>query len=141
MLVHCIIWLVIGSAIYLNAILFCQKHNKWGVVFHNSGHGLALGHVKDMRGLEKVHAFLFVWLDSLNPVNLLSDIKGRVYLGWTSAKLHSDASEPQTRGPSVSSQALFLWATAPANYRRRPKFEIMKYHRYIYQEVNHSFMM
>ena len=30
MLVHCIFWLVIGSAIYLNAVLFCQKHNKWG---------------------------------------------------------------------------------------------------------------
>ena len=30
MLVHCIIWLVKGSAINLNAVLFCQKHNKWG---------------------------------------------------------------------------------------------------------------
>ena len=60
MLVHCIIRLVIGSAIHLNAILFCQKQYKWGVAFHNSGHRLALGHVKDMRCLEKVHAFLFV---------------------------------------------------------------------------------
>ena len=31
-----------------------------GVEFYNSGHRLALGHVKDMRCLEKVHAFLFV---------------------------------------------------------------------------------
>ena len=31
-----------------------------GVAFHNSGHRLALGHVKDTRYLEKVHAFLFV---------------------------------------------------------------------------------
>ena len=30
-----------------------------GVAFHNSGHRLALGHVNDMRCLEKVHAFLF----------------------------------------------------------------------------------
>ena len=40
-----------------------------------------------MRCLVKVHAFLFVWFDSLHPINNLSDIKGRVYLGWTSAKL------------------------------------------------------
>ena len=58
-----------------------------GVAFHNSGHRLALGHVNDMRCLEKVHAFLFIWFDSLHPINNLSDIKGRVYLGWTSAKL------------------------------------------------------
>ena len=31
-----------------------------GVAFHNYGHRLALGHVNDMRCLEKVHAFLFV---------------------------------------------------------------------------------
>ena len=35
----------------------------------------------------------------------------------------------------VSSVSLSL-----SNYRR-PQFEIMKYHRYIYQDVNHSFMM
>ena len=45
---------------YLNAVLFCPKHNKLGVAFHNSGHRLALGHVNDMRCLEKAHAFLFV---------------------------------------------------------------------------------
>ena len=48
---------------------------------------------------------------------------GRVFLGWTSTKLarinvscsrtqHSDAGEARTRGPSVSSQALYHWATA-----------------------------
>ena len=31
-----------------------------GEAFHNSGHRLALGHVNDMRCLEKVPAFLFV---------------------------------------------------------------------------------
>ena len=31
-----------------------------GVEFYNSGHRLGLGHVNDMRCLEKVHAFLFV---------------------------------------------------------------------------------
>ena len=51
--------MVIGSAIYLNAVLFSQKHNKWegGVAFHNSGHRLALGHVNDMRCMEKYMIF------------------------------------------------------------------------------------
>ena len=31
--------------------------NGGGVEFYNSGHRLALGHVNDMRYLEKVHAF------------------------------------------------------------------------------------
>ena len=30
---------------------------------------------------------LFVWFDSLRPINNLSFIKGRVFLGWTSTKL------------------------------------------------------
>ena len=64
---------------------------------------------------------LFVWFDSLRPINNLSGIKGRVFLGRTSTKLglmfllkdqHSDAGETQTRGPSVSRQALYHWATA-----------------------------
>ena len=29
----------------------------------------------------------FVWFDSLRPINNLSVIKGRVFLGWTSTKL------------------------------------------------------
>ena len=29
----------------------------------------------------------FVWFDSLRPINNLSIIKGRVFLGWTSTKL------------------------------------------------------
>ena len=32
-------------------------------------------------------ACLFVWFDSLRPINNLSVIKGRVFLGWTSTKL------------------------------------------------------
>ena len=31
--------------------------------------------------------FCFVWFDSLHPINNLSIIKGRVFLGWTSTKL------------------------------------------------------
>ena len=31
--------------------------------------------------------FLFVWFDSLCPINNISAIKGRVFLGWTSSKL------------------------------------------------------
>ena len=30
---------------------------------------------------------LFVWIDSLRPINNISVIKGRVFLGWTSTKL------------------------------------------------------
>ena len=30
---------------------------------------------------------LFVWFDSLRPINNVSVIKGRVFLGWTSTKL------------------------------------------------------
>ena len=53
------------------------------------------------------------------PVNNLSVTLGRVFLGWTSTKLglmclaqqRSDAGEAWTRGPSVSSQALYHWAT------------------------------
>ena len=58
-----------------------------GVAFHNSGHRFALGHVNDMRCLEKFHAFLFVRFDSLHPINNFSDIKGWVFLGCTNAKV------------------------------------------------------
>ena len=66
---------------------FAENTINGGIAFNNSGHRYAFGHVNNMRWLEKVHAFLFVWFDSLHPINNLSDIKGRVYLGWTSAKL------------------------------------------------------
>ena len=65
---------------------------------------------------------LFVWFDSLRPINNLSVIKGRVFLGWTSTKLglmflFKDTMQwrqwGSNRGPSVSSQALYHWATAP----------------------------
>ena len=59
---------------------------------------------------------LFVWFDTLRPLNNLSVKQRRVFLGWTSTKLgkmflaqgpqRSDAGEARTRGPSVSSQAL-----------------------------------
>ena len=38
---------------------------------------------KTLKGL----VVLFVWFDSLRPINNLSVIKGRVFLGWTSTKL------------------------------------------------------
>ena len=36
---------------------FAKNTINGGVEFYNSGHRLALGHVNDMRYLEKVHAF------------------------------------------------------------------------------------
>ena len=50
---------------YLNATCFILPKTQLmggggGVAFHNSGYRLALGHVNDMRCLEKVHAFLLV---------------------------------------------------------------------------------
>ena len=33
------------------------------------------------------HDCLFAWFDSLRPINNISVIKGRVFLGWTSTKL------------------------------------------------------
>ena len=64
---------------------------------------------------------LFVWFNSLRPINNLSVQQGWVFLGWTSTKLGwmclaqgpqcSDAGEAQTRGSSVSSQALYHWFT------------------------------
>ena len=67
---------------------------------------------------------MFVWFDSLRPINNLSVIKGRSFLGWTNTKLglmfllkdttqwHRWGSNPR---PFVSSQALYHWATALPN--------------------------
>ena len=70
----------------------------------------------------KTRFCLFVWFDSLRPINNLSIKQGRVFLGWTSTKLgwmclaqgpqRTDAGEARNRGFSVSSQALYQWATA-----------------------------
>ena len=46
-------------------------------------------------------SILFVWFDSLRPINNLSVIQC------------SDAGEARTCGPLVSSQALYYWATTP----------------------------
>ena len=59
---------------------------------------------------------LFAWFDSLRPINYLLAIKGRVFLDRTSTKLGlmflpKDRTQWR-RGPSVSSQALYHWATA-----------------------------
>ena len=37
--------------------------------------------------LQNVKQMVFVWFDSLRPINNLSVKKGRVFLGWTSTKL------------------------------------------------------
>ena len=88
MLVHCIIWLVIGSAIYLNAVLFCQKHNKWvGVTVSQFWTLIGFWSCEWYEVSGKTTCFLFVWFDFLHPINNISDIKWRVYPGWTSAKL------------------------------------------------------
>ena len=79
---------------------------------------------------------LFVWFDSLRPINNLSVKQGRVFLGWTSTKLgqmclaqgpqRSDACEARTCGPSVSSQALYHWATVlPIKARVRDSQEVV----------------
>ena len=66
--------------------------------------------------------YIRIWFDSLRPINNLSVKQGRGFLGWTSTNLgymclvqgpqRSDTGEARTRGPSVSSQALYHWATA-----------------------------
>ena len=64
---------------------------------------------------------MFVWFDSLRPINDLSVIKGWVFLGWTSTKLGlmfflKDTTQWRQWGsnprPPVSSQARYHWATA-----------------------------
>ena len=37
--------------------------------------------------VQRTRFCLFVWFDSLRPINNLSDKQGRVFLGWTSTKL------------------------------------------------------
>ena len=37
--------------------------------------------------MSMINFVLFVWFDFLRPINNLSVIKGRVFLGWTSTKL------------------------------------------------------
>ena len=44
------------------------------------------GHVFKLQ-LAAWHVMLFVWFDSLSPIDNISVIKGRVFLGWTSTKL------------------------------------------------------
>ena len=70
-----------------------------------------------------------VWFDCLRPINNLSVKQEWVFLVWTSTKLglkhlaqgpqHSHAGEAQTHGPTVSSQALYHWATVfPCHFKR-----------------------
>ena len=61
----------------------------------------------------------FAWFDSLFPINNLSVIKRQVFLGWTSFKLGlmcraqgHNTEMPVRLEPTVSSQALYHWATA-----------------------------
>ena len=108
--------------------------------------------------------FLFVWFDSLRPINNLSVKQARVFLGWTSTKLglmclaqgpqRSDAGEARTRGLSVSGQALYHRATALSccmvhvgdlrlsrSIIRKSRFIFLKERRTIWQKsgcLNHS---
>ena len=68
----------------------------------------------------------FVWFDLLRPINNLSVMKGRVFLGWTSTKLGlmfllKDTAQWRRWGsnprPLGSSQPIYHWASAlPSNY-------------------------
>ena len=58
-----------------------------------------------------VNLFLFVWFDSLRPINNLSVKQGRVSLVWTSTRINVSCSRTTTR-LEVPSQALYHWATA-----------------------------
>ena len=58
-----------GNIVYRLGVLNCIDYSGWFLVL----------------GLFRV--VLFVWFDSLRPINNLSVIKGRVFLGWTSTKL------------------------------------------------------
>ena len=74
---------------------------------------------------------MFVCIDSLRHINNLSVIKGLVFLGCPNTKLgimclaqgpqRSDAGEARTRGPLVSSQALYHWATVLPNLQEMYK--------------------
>ena len=83
----------------------CIVLDLWGVTGHRSESGLTLCILIDfpihidtisMRFYFKGSQVdvsklwfccLFVWFDSLRPINNLSVMKGRVFLGWTSTKL------------------------------------------------------
>ena len=39
------------------------------------------------KSFKHMHVFCFARFDSLHPINNLSVIKGRIFLGWTSTKL------------------------------------------------------
>ena len=88
------------------------------VVAWKKKHNLLISQPKRMLWVLK-RTVLFVWFDSLRPINNLSSEQERVFLGWTSTKLgwmclapgpqYSDSGEAQTRSPSVSSQALYHW--------------------------------
>ena len=72
------------------------------------------------------------YFDSLRPINNLSVMQGRFFLGWTSTKIgimchaqgHNAVTrhEARTGGLSVSSHALYHWATALSNYWTRLLF-------------------
>ena len=79
---------------------------------------------------------LFVWFDSLRPINNLSVKQGRVFLGWTSTKLGlmfllKDTTQWGRWGwnlrPSVTSQVLYHWATALAMNQLIPTIHYRRY--------------
>ena len=134
MLVHFIIWLVIGSAIYLNAVLFCPKHNKWGGgSFSQFWKQIDSWSCEwyEVSGKSSCFFVCLICFFTSHQQSFKFKGMGLPWLNQCVARINvscsrtqrSDASEPRTHGPSVSSQALYHWATASANYRR-PQFEI-----------------
>ena len=63
----------------------------WSLIFYSkpvsSDHSKRIPKIGFQDQLSLNAGFLFVWIDSLHPINNLSVIKGRVSLGWTSTKL------------------------------------------------------
>ena len=84
------------------------------------------------------------------PVNNLSVTSGRGFLGWTSrlARIYvscsrtqrSNAGEARTRGPSVSSQALYHWATALSAHRCHKIRNIVDWSMHVYSfQYEHAY--
>ena len=74
--------------------LFWSSPGSWGTVtlYTLTEYSIQSGTIKSLSGgvlivIDLRIVCLFVWFDSLHPINNLSVIKGQVFLGWTSTKL------------------------------------------------------
>ena len=68
-----------------------EKHSteKWAIYSRNKSclEAIKFFHTQLSKHMKFQLLIDFVWFDSLCPINNLSVIKGRVFLGWTSTKL------------------------------------------------------